>query len=260
MNPTDPIDSLRVIARRAARRSCTPYSGIPTGGALLLSDGTWVPGVRVESVSFGLVIPALTSAIVAAVSSGRRDAVAVALSRDATLYERAFMHDTPFGAFRPAGTDAFVVTDALPLPSDELDPGLDPAVPGICLARTVAQRAWTPASDFPVGCVLKTTVGRLLPGVNVEHSDWIRTLCAERSALAVAAAFGAAEITDVYLTCPKDRTGSPCGACRQLLWEFAPAARVWIDRGDTEPDQTTPSLLLPGAFRGSGLSPTPTDA
>ncbi len=253
MTPKDSINSLRLIARRAARRSYAPYSGTPSGSALLLSDGMWVPGVRVESMSFGLVIPALTSAIVGSLSAGRRDAVAVALSRDAMPHDRAFMLDTPFGAFRTEGTDAFLLSDALPLPSEELDPGLDPDLPLISLARTIAERAWAPASNFPVGCILKTTGGRLIPGVNVEHSDWTRTLCAERSALATAVAFGAAEITDVYLTCLKDKTGSPCGACRQLLWEFAPAATVWIDRGNTETECTTTSLLLPGPFRGQGL-------
>ena len=124
---------------------------------------------------------------------------------------------------------------------------------GIALAREVASRAHTPESAFPVGCVLLTHEGRLLPGVNVEHNDWSRILCAERNALGTAVSWGQTQAQAAYLACLKDPTGSPCGACRQLLAELAPDATVWMDRGEASPEATTPARLLPGAFHGQGL-------
>lgn len=254
----DPLDILRKKARQASSRAYAPYSRQATGAALLLSDGHWVAGVRTESVSYSLVIPALVAACTTAVSVGRTDAVAVALSRAIRPEDVSYMRETPFGCFEQISVDAFIRSESLPGPERRLDPLLEcpeAISPGIAipLARSVAHRAFAHDSQFPVGCVLKTQQGALIPGVNVEHRDWSRTLCAERSALAAAIGHGADGITDVYVSCLKDPDGSPCGACRQLLVELAPAATIWLDRGPAPPERTTPALLLPGAFRGKGL-------
>lgn len=254
------LDILRAKARTAAEQAHAPYSACSDAAALLLADGAWAPGVRVESASFSLVIPPLVNAFTTAVAAGRTDVVAVALNRSFLPEEIAYVGSTPAGSFRQATVDVFVAAGAQTLPAvgDRLDPFLaapapeDPAA-GIALARQVARRAYVPESDFPVGCVLVAEGNRLIPGVNVEHADWSRILCAERNALGTALSWGLTGLKTLYLTCPKDLTGSPCGACRQLLAELAPAAAVWMDRGAAAPEMASPGQLLPGAFHGQAL-------
>ena len=262
------LNRLREAARAASAHAYVPYSGRPAAAALLLSDGQWVPGVRVESASFSLLIPALLNAFTTAVAAGRPDVVAVVLDHAFLPEEVAFMRSTPEGRFAQVAPDAFVRGDgeAMPPVGPRLSPFLDDPPPddpeaGIALARQVAERAHIPASAFPVGCVLVTDDGHLVPGVNVEHADWARILCAERNALGTARTYGLGEAEALYLTCLKDPAGTPCGACRQLLSELAPAATLWMDRGQKPPEATTPPRLLPGAFTGKALvTPDTTDS
>jgi len=254
------LDTLRAYARAVAERAHVPYSGHPVASVLLLSDGTWVPGVRVESASFSLVIPALVNAVTTAVAIGRTDIVAAVLSRAVLPEETVYMTSLPGGPLTQAGDDAFQApgVETLPavgtsrIPFLDVPPPADPRA-GIALARQAAQRAYVPASDFPVGCVLVSGKDRLIPGVNVEHPDWGRTLCAERNALGTAVTWGLLDLRGLYLTCLKDPAGSPCGACRQLLAELAPEATVWMDRNNEPPEKALPSQLLPGAFHGRAL-------
>lgn len=254
------LTALRAEARAAAERAYVPYSGRHKAAVLLLSDGTWVPGVRVENASFSLLIPALVNAFSTAVAAGRDDVVAVVGSHPLLSEAEAFLHALPT-AFDKIADDAFIATDreALPALGDRLDPFLPEAPPndeaeGIALAQNIAARAHVPESDFPVGCVLVTKDG-LLPGVNVEHSDWTRILCAERNAVGTAVTWGAAPTSALYLTCLKDPKGSPCGACRQVLAELATGTTLWMDRGSASPEAATPEQLLPGAFTGAALHP-----
>ncbi len=261
------LHDLRALAQRVAENAYVPYSHRATGVVLLLSDGVWVPGVRVESASFSLTIPALINAFTTAVAAGRMDVEAVVQSRPFEPGERAFMAHPPAGAFDLVADDAFVIKGVVKLCEDygPLAPFLDVEPPeivedGVRLAHEVSERAHIPASHFPVGCVLELTDGRLLPGVNVEHPDWSRILCAERNALGTAVSYGLSGFRNLYLSCPKDPHGSPCGACRQLLVEQAPEITVWMDRGEAPPDATTPEALLPDSFTGRALRPPVPDA
>ena len=121
------------------------------------------------------------------------------------------------------------------------------------MARAVAERAHVPESGFRVGCVLVTASGRAFPGCNVEHTEWTRGLCAERTALAVAAAYGADAVHRLFLSCPTDPRGTPCGACRQLLAEYAAGVPIVMDRGEAPPEITTAEALLPHFFTGEHL-------
>ncbi len=254
-----PLEALQQHAQQAALRSHVPYSGREEGAVLLLSDGTWVPGVRVESATFSLLIPALLGALTIATASGRRDVVAAVQTRTMREDEALIIHQGLPVSFRRAAEGlALVTTSELPAVGNQLDPRLDDALTemeeaGITLARRIAKRAHVPDSDFPVGCVLQTTSGDLLPGVNVEHPDWSRILCAERTAISMAITYGLIP-ERLYLTCLKDETGSPCGACRQILVEHAPTLPIHMDRGAAPAEHTIASDLLPGAFRGDTLT------
>lgn len=282
MSLAAPLARLRAEARAVASRAHVPFSGEAAAAALLLSDGAWVPGVRVESAAFSLTIPPVLNAFSTAVAAGRNDGVALALSRPAGPAERAFWKDGPLAAsLEDIAEDVLAPPEAsLPSLEDALDPllpGVPPATPGdgVARARSVAEDALVPASHFPVGCVLALPGGALVPGANVEPlskadpTDWTRVLCAERSALGTACSYelfnddtaptgDAADEADapaLYLSCPDDPEGAPCGACRQLLVELLPDGVLWMDRAAPgAPKRTSPSALLPGSFQGAALS------
>lgn len=250
--------SLRNCARSAADRALVPYSGETRAAAILLSDGLWTCGVRIESASYSLVITAAAAALSSCVSAGRRDVVAIALSGPARPYEVALLNETFAGPATRRAPDVLTygqlpstIGETLPLYfacPDVLSPDR-----GIALARNAADCAYAPMSDFAVGCVIKTTRGRLYRGTNVEHSDWTRCICAERSALSSAISDGVRGVEALYISCLKDSLGSPCGGCRQLIVEFMPKSAIWMDRGTDPPQCLTPEELLPDAFTGTRL-------
>jgi cytidine deaminase len=258
------LAALRGCAHRVAAATTAPYSGVPAGASLLLSDGRWIGAARFESGVFPLTIPALQAAFVAAVGAGRRDVVAAASSTPLRAGEWEWL-GAGLGLLSPgtlAGVDVVVFADDLPEVRDRLAITLDASPPasdaeGVALARGVASRAHAPFSDFPVGCVLlyETEDGsaHLVPGVNVEHPDWTRGLCAERSAIAAARSLGAGRVRRAYLSCLKDSEGTPCGACRQILVEVMPDATLSMDRGGDAPERCTPRSLLPDFFGGEQL-------
>lgn len=263
MSPDTALHPLRERVQQLTARAHVPFSEAPTAAVLLLDDGTWVPGVRVESASYSLTIPALLNAYTTAVAAGRAEsAVAFVLSRPFRREEALYVEELPHGAYEPCADDAWVrgagVGDgALPAPRPVLDPFLDAAVEdvtqGIDEVQRVASRAYVPASDFPVGAVIETGDGRLVPGVNVEHPDWARILCAERNALGTIQSYALPAPGHLFLTCDEDPAGTPCGACRQLLAELAPDTTLWMDRHQDTPERATVSALLPGSFRGQAL-------
>ncbi|MDX1740955.1 MAG: hypothetical protein R3178_06660, partial [Rhodothermales bacterium] len=112
---------------------------------------------------------------------------------------------------------------------------------------------YIPESSFPVGCVAVLENGLAVPGVNVEHPDWTRILCAERNVAGTVASYGLPPISRLYLSCPEDPAGSPCGACRQVLAELAPGSTIVMDRNPGAAETTTPEKLLPGSFTGTAL-------
>lgn len=254
---------MRERANALTDRAHVPFSDEPTAAVLLLTDGRWVPGVRVESASYSLTIPALLNAYTTAVAWGRgADVAAFVLSRPFRREESLYVEELPHGPYDAWAADAWIRTPgsangSLPALGDPLSPFLDGSVAGgaegVPLARTVAERAHVPSSHFPVGAVAETTDGRLLPGVNVEHPDWARILCAERNALGTAQSYAAGPIRRLFLTCLEDPEGTPCGACRQLLAERAPDLTLWMDRHEAAPERASIASLLPGSFRGRAL-------
>lgn len=258
-HPPPALDTLRAHARETTANAHAPYSGRNVGAALLLADGQWVPGVRVESASYPLTISALLGAFVTAVASGRTDIRAATISRDFYPGEAAWLTDAlhmPV-TFETSDTLAFGA-DPLPEVTSRLNPFVAEAAPdsdetGLRLARQAAARAHVPESNFHVGCALVAEDGRVVLGCNVEFGEWTRGLCAERTALAAATAYGVGAIDRLYLSCPADPQGTPCGACRQLLAERAADLSIVMDRGKTNAERTTPAELLPNFFTGAPL-------
>jgi len=261
---TATLAALRARAASLTDRAYTPFSGAPAAAVVLLADGAWVPGVRVDSAAFSLSLSAVMNAVTTVVALGRwDDAVVIVRSGPAPPADRQYvagLPDAPFEAaddgawIRRSGDEHLAALEVGAAASPFVPPAGDLPGERIAQARRLAERAYTPASGFPVGALLAAGPDRLLPGVNVEHPDWNRILCAERNALGTAYAYGVADaLHALYLSCPLDPSGTPCGACRQWLVELTPEMPLWMDRSDAPPDTQTPEALLPGSFSGRAI-------
>lgn len=116
-------------------------------------------------------------------------------------------------------------------------------------ANAAAANAHAPYSQFHVGCALQTQRGQLFTGCNVENASYGLTICAERSAIFQAVATEGPQMRVAALAVISlGHEFPPCGACRQVIAEFATAeTRVWFLRGG-KPVSLTMAELLPAAF------------
>ncbi len=117
-------------------------------------------------------------------------------------------------------------------------------------AREALTRAYSPYSGIKVGAAVLTEAGQVFGGANVENASYGLTLCAERAAIAAAVAGEGPGVKIRAIAVASDRAGAlaPCGACRQVIYEFGPEALVLFEGEDgliTAPI----AELLPQAFR-----------
>ena len=98
-------------------------------------------------------------------------------------------------------------------------------------AEKARRASYAPYSDFAVGAALLGKSGRVWPGCNVENASFGLSCCAERAAVFKAVSEGEREFTAVAVTAGRGQGASPCGACRQVLAEFAP--NLWVYWKDT---------------------------
>ena|SRR5438105_8097226 len=117
------------------------------------------------------------------------------------------------------------------------------------LAREAIANAYAPYSNFRVGAAVLSEGGNLFTGCNVENASFGLGLCAERVAIftGVAAEGPAFRIRALAVQCEADGSCSPCGACRQVIGEFGPAATVLFPDGSEIAESST-RALLPLAF------------
>ena len=117
-------------------------------------------------------------------------------------------------------------------------------------ARLAAKASYSPYSKFRVGAAVLTVSGNVYAGCNVENASYGMTNCAERTAIftAVAELGPKIEIRAVTVTNDHGIACSPCGACRQVIYEFGPDATVFF-QGTDGPKQAHIKELLPEGFR-----------
>ena len=122
-------------------------------------------------------------------------------------------------------------------------------------ALEVQARAYCPYSDYPVGAAIFGRSGRIYAGCNVENAAYGHSICAERSALVQMVAAGERAPIAVLVVTRGPKPGTPCGACRQMLAEFAKELPIRLMvNGDPEATRTTSlESLLPDAFRPDSL-------
>jgi len=116
------------------------------------------------------------------------------------------------------------------------------------LAVEARSRAYCPYSNFPVGAALLAKDGRIFTGCNVENASFGLTMCAERVALLKAISEGAREFVAIAVACGEGAC-VPCGACRQVLYEFAPQlVLIMTDEEGKAIRRETLAALLPSGF------------
>ena len=117
----------------------------------------------------------------------------------------------------------------------------------IARARESMQRAYSPYSGYRVGAAILTDDGSVVTGCNVENVSYGLTVCAERGAVARAIAEGNRGFRTIAITTDGSAAVTPCGACRQVLAEFAPDLRV-ISEGLEVRHEWSLRELLPEPF------------
>jgi len=117
-------------------------------------------------------------------------------------------------------------------------------------AKKVMKNAHAPYSKFRVGAAVLLSNGKIFSGCNVENASYGMTNCAERTAIftAVAALGPKIEIRAVSVVNDHGVPCSPCGACRQVIYEFGPDATIFFQSADG-PKQAHIAELLPEGFR-----------
>jgi len=115
------------------------------------------------------------------------------------------------------------------------------------IAQEAAKQAYAPYSGYHVGAALQCLDGSVITGCNVENSSYSLTLCAERNAVFKAISEGKRDYVSIAIYVEAEQLFPPCGACRQVMYEFNPQLRV-IYANRYETIVTSLSELLPGAF------------
>lgn len=112
------------------------------------------------------------------------------------------------------------------------------------------EKAYNPYSGLSVGCALKTSSGKIYDGVNIENSVFGLTMCAERVAVFKAVSEGNVDIEQIALVASTGKPVYPCGACRQVLFEFNPNTKIHLSDGK----MLVLLEILPFAFSRDALS------
>ena len=115
-------------------------------------------------------------------------------------------------------------------------------------AKKARENAVAPFSNFKVGAALETADGEVYTGCNVENASYGLTVCAERVAIWKALSEGAREFRQIVVVADTDQLTTPCGACRQIIWEFCGDVTVTLTNLHEQCETVEMSKLLPRAF------------
>ena len=121
------------------------------------------------------------------------------------------------------------------------------------IAKEAMENAYAPYSHFKVGAALLAKDGRVFKGCNIENASYGATNCAERTAVFKAVSEGYREFEKIAIVASSGDYASPCGICRQVLFEFLPEGKVILDSDEKGMVTFTVRELLPFGFRGEDI-------
>jgi cytidine deaminase len=120
--------------------------------------------------------------------------------------------------------------------------------PLVAAARAARERAVADFSGFKVGAALETVDGRIITGCNIENASYGLTVCAERVAIFKAISEGHRAFTRIVVVADTASPTPPCGACRQIMWEFCGDIEVVMANLTTVTASLQMKALLPLPF------------
>jgi len=123
----------------------------------------------------------------------------------------------------------------------------------IAAARAARENAHAPYSNFRVGAALRASSGRIYTGCNVENSTYGLTVCAERVAIFKAISEGERGFDAIAVVTQTELLTPPCGACRQIIWEFCGDVPVVLANLKGQVEVQKMSALFPRPFDSSFL-------
>lgn len=123
----------------------------------------------------------------------------------------------------------------------------------VAAALAAREHAHAPFSKFKVGAAVLDDEGRIFTGCNVENATYGLTVCAERVAILKAVSEGARNFTRVAVVADTDTLTPPCGACRQILWEFCGDVEIVLANLSGKSESLKLGALFPRAFDASFL-------
>ncbi len=115
-------------------------------------------------------------------------------------------------------------------------------------AKKVRENARAPFSNFRVGAALLTNGGEIFTGCNVENASYGLTMCAERVAIFKAISEGEREFQKIVVAADTDELTPPCGACRQIIWEFCGDVEIVLTNLQGKTETMKMGELFPKAF------------
>lgn len=121
------------------------------------------------------------------------------------------------------------------------------------MAKEAMENAYVPYSHFKVGAALLAKDGTVFKGCNIENASYGATNCAERTAIFKAVSEGYREFEKIAIVASSGDYASPCGICRQVLFEFLPEGKVVLDSDEKGMVTFTVGELLPFGFRGEDI-------
>lgn len=123
----------------------------------------------------------------------------------------------------------------------------------VARARAARLGALAEYSGFSVGAAIETAAGEIITGCNIENATYGLTMCAERVAIYKALSDGHRDFRRVVVVADTPKPTPPCGACRQILWEYAPEAEVVLANLVAVTASYSMRDLLPAPFDKSHL-------
>lgn len=115
-------------------------------------------------------------------------------------------------------------------------------------AKAIRNNAYAPYSNYLVGAALRSKNGAIYSGANIENSSYGLTRCAEQSVIQAMASAGERDFTELVVYTESTPAASPCGACRQILFEFSRTAMVYLVNHTNKVTACTLAELLPAGF------------